>query len=204
VPPKRGHGQDAPSFNARQGAGRGCRLAHGSAREALGELGRRSTVIRGVLETLRIDGSWARELRRRSPGRAVQARRLGARRCTWLRGFEPPACADARDRTPNRGGANSGGREPQESTDGRPQPGQARGRRGTDSRGEQGFEVGVPAANRRAQCWWERDGTCGAPRVRRGDRTSEREERPSRLMSPGSAFGWARAAKSRRGSGKRS
>jgi len=45
----RGHEQDAPFFNARQGAGRGWRLAHGSAREALGELGRRSTVVRGVL-----------------------------------------------------------------------------------------------------------------------------------------------------------
>jgi len=46
---ERGHGQDAPSFNARQGAGRGWRLAHGSALEALGELGRRLTVMRGVL-----------------------------------------------------------------------------------------------------------------------------------------------------------
>jgi hypothetical protein len=70
------------------------------------------------------------------------------------------------------------------------------GRRGTDSRGEQGFEVGGPAANRRAQCRWEVDGTCGTPRVRRGDRTSDREEPSSRLMRPGSTFGWARAAKS--------
>jgi len=46
---ERGHEQDAPSFNARQGARRGWRLAHGSALEALGELGRRSTVMRGVL-----------------------------------------------------------------------------------------------------------------------------------------------------------
>jgi len=37
------------------------------------------------------------------------------------------------------------------------------GRRGTDSRGEQSFETGVPAANRRAQCQWGRDGTCGTP-----------------------------------------
>jgi hypothetical protein len=46
---ERGHGQDASFFNARQGAGRGWRLAHGSALEALGELGRRLTVVRGVL-----------------------------------------------------------------------------------------------------------------------------------------------------------
>jgi hypothetical protein len=46
---ERGHGQDASFFNARQGAGRGWRLAHGSALEALGELGRRLTVMRGVL-----------------------------------------------------------------------------------------------------------------------------------------------------------
>jgi hypothetical protein len=39
---------------------------------------------------LRIDGSWTRESRRRSPGRAVQARRLGARWCTWFRGLTPP------------------------------------------------------------------------------------------------------------------
>jgi hypothetical protein len=33
----------------------------------------------------------------------------------------------------------------------------------------------------------------------RGDRTSDRREPPSRLTSPGSAFGWTRAARSRRG-----
>jgi hypothetical protein len=46
---ERGHGQDAPSQRARQGARRGWRLAHGSALEALGELGRRLTVVHGVL-----------------------------------------------------------------------------------------------------------------------------------------------------------
>jgi len=46
---ERGHEQDASSFNARQGAGWSWRLAHGRALEALGELGRRSTVMRGVL-----------------------------------------------------------------------------------------------------------------------------------------------------------
>jgi hypothetical protein len=35
--------------------------------------------------------------------------------------------------------------------------------------------------------------------VCRGDRTSDRRDPPSQLMSPGSTFGWARAAKSWRG-----
>jgi len=109
VPPRGGTGKTLRSSIPGRVFGRGWRLAHGSAREALGELGRRLTVVRGVLETLRIDGSWARELRRRSPGRGMQPRRLGARRCTWLRGLEPPMCAGARDRTPNRGGGSSGG-----------------------------------------------------------------------------------------------
>ncbi len=46
---ERGHGQDAPFFNARQGAGRCWRLAHVSVLETLGELGRCLTVVRGVL-----------------------------------------------------------------------------------------------------------------------------------------------------------
>jgi len=46
---ERGHGQDAPFFNARQGAGRGWRLAHVGVLEASCELGRCSTVMRGVL-----------------------------------------------------------------------------------------------------------------------------------------------------------
>jgi len=46
---ERGHGQDAPFELARQGEGRGWRLAHMSALEVLGELGRRLTVTREVL-----------------------------------------------------------------------------------------------------------------------------------------------------------
>jgi hypothetical protein len=46
---ERGHGQDAPFFNARQGAGRGWRLAHAGALEASCELGRCPTVMRVVL-----------------------------------------------------------------------------------------------------------------------------------------------------------
>jgi len=53
----------------------------------------------------------------------MQPRRLGARRRTW-HGALPPACVDASDRTQNRDGESSEGQEPQESTDGRPQPGQ--------------------------------------------------------------------------------
>jgi len=40
------------------------------------------------------------------------------------RGLELPTCVFASDRTQDRGGASSEGQEPQESTDGRPQPGQ--------------------------------------------------------------------------------
>jgi len=47
---ERGHGQDAPFETRPAGrAGRGWRLAHESAREALGELGRCLTVVRVVL-----------------------------------------------------------------------------------------------------------------------------------------------------------
>jgi len=53
----------------------------------------------------------------------MQPRWLGAWRRTW-NGALPPACVDTRDRTQNRGGEDSEGKEPQESTDGRPQPGQ--------------------------------------------------------------------------------
>jgi len=59
------------------------------AREALGELGRCLTVMRGVLETLCIGGSWAREPRRRSPGRGMQPRWLGARWRTWIGALSP-------------------------------------------------------------------------------------------------------------------
>lgn len=79
-------------FNARKGLKRGWRLAHGSAREALGELDRRSTVMRGVRSTLRIDGSWVREPRRRSPDRGMQPRWLGARRYTWHGTSVPCVC----------------------------------------------------------------------------------------------------------------
>jgi hypothetical protein len=46
---ERGHGQDAPSQRARQGARRGRQPAHTSALEALGEQGCCLTVTRGGL-----------------------------------------------------------------------------------------------------------------------------------------------------------
>jgi hypothetical protein len=46
---ERGHGQDAPSQRTRLGARRCWRLAHESTLEVLGELGRRLTVVHGVL-----------------------------------------------------------------------------------------------------------------------------------------------------------
>jgi len=97
VPPRGGTGKTLrPQRPA--GRGRGWRLAHGSALEALSELGRRLTVMRGVLETLRVGGSWARELRRRSPGRGVQPRWLGARWRAW-NGAQAPRVR--RRETPN-------------------------------------------------------------------------------------------------------
>jgi len=62
---------------------------------------------------------------RRSPGRGNATAMAGRPEVTWL-GALPPAWTDANDRTPNRGGESSEGREPQESTDGRSQPGQAK------------------------------------------------------------------------------
>jgi len=67
------------------------------------ELGRRLTVMRGVLKTLRIDGSRARE-----PG--VGVRVTVSYRDGWMPGGArgtgpaPAACIDARDRTRNRSG----------------------------------------------------------------------------------------------------
>ena len=159
---ERGHGQDAPSMRTlregrEDGAGGWRTLRSRGARE----LGRRSTVMRGVRSTLRIDGSWVREPRRRSPGRGVQPRWLGARRFTWREA--KASCVDRRER-PNpepwwrelwRAGIPGEHRRAASAW-----PGEW-GRRGTDSRGEQSFEAGVPAANRRAQCPRERDGTCG-------------------------------------------
>lgn len=132
----------------------------------------------------------------------MQPRRLGARRRAW-HGALPPACVFASYRIPNRGGGSSEGlKNPRRAPTGGLSLARRRGRRGTDSRGEQGFEAGVPAVYRRAQCRWRGDGTCGAPCARRGDRTSDREEPSSRLMRPASAFGWVRAAKSWRDPGK--
>jgi hypothetical protein len=125
----------------------------------------------------------------------MQPRRLGARRCAW-HGASPPAHVDARDRTPNRGGESSGGREPQESTDGRPQPGQVLGSSRNGLPGGAKLRSGragrLPASPVSVGC-----GRYVRPTsVCRGDRTSDRGDPPSQLMSPGSAFGRARAAKS--------
>jgi len=79
-----------------------------------------------------------------------------------------------------------------------------RGRRGTDSRGEQSFEAGVPAVYRRAQRRWDEDGTCGTLRCVEATGLAKRGEPTSRLMSPGSAFGRARVATGWRDGRKRS
>jgi hypothetical protein len=97
------------------------------------------------------------------------------------RGSWPPACVDARDRTPNRGGGSSEGREPQESTDGRSQPGQVLGS------SLNGLPGGAKLRSGRTGDSPASPAQVGSARhvrrtpVRRGDRASGREERPSRL-----------------------
>jgi len=87
-------------------------------------------------------------------------------------------------------------KEPQESTDGRFQPGQVMG----SSRN--GLPGGAKLRSGRAGRLPASPVSVGTGRyvrhtsVRRGDRTSDRRDPSSWLMSPGSAFGWARAAKS--------
>jgi len=85
VPPDGGTGKTLGRRDRNKARRPGRWLAHASAHEALAELGRRPTVVRGVLKTLRIDGSWARESRRRCPGRGELPRLLDARRCTRYR-----------------------------------------------------------------------------------------------------------------------
>jgi len=115
----------------------------------------------------------------------MQPRWLGAWRRTW-NGALPPACVDTRDRTQNRGGEDSEGKEPQESTDGRPQPGQV----------NEVVAERTPGGSK-ASKWACRPFT-GEPsvggmwtvratrlRVRRGDRTSDRKERRPGSCVPG-------------------
>jgi len=144
VPPRGGTGKSL----------RGCRKARaglaagvGVVRETTAKLGCCPTVACGVRSTLRAGGSRVHEPGRRRSGLAYVARWLASRRRTRYRA-RPAACVDARDRTRNRGGVNSREGEAQESTDPAvpPWPG-LRDRSGTDSRGEQSFEAGVPVAH---------------------------------------------------------
>jgi len=130
--------------------------------------------MRGVRSTLRIGGSWVREPRRRSPGRGVQPRWLGARRSAWLGVYAP--CVRLRER-PNPEPwwrelwRRRNPREHRRSTSAWP-----------------GVEVvaertpGGSKASKRAcrlltgepSVGGKEGGTCGAPCVRRGDRSSDR------------------------------
>jgi hypothetical protein len=96
---ERGHGQDAPSAKRPARAWTGLAAGAGRAREARFELGRRSTVMRRVRSTRRIDGSWVREPRRRSPDRGLQPRWLGARWLTWHEAQRLP-CGSTRETEP--------------------------------------------------------------------------------------------------------
>jgi len=110
-------------------------------------------------------------------------------------GLRLPVYVFARYRTPNRGGGSSGGQEPQESTDGRLQPGQVMRSSLNGLPGGAKLRSGragrLPASP--VSVGWGR--YVRLTSVCRGDRTSDRREPASWLMSPGSAFGQARVAK---------
>jgi hypothetical protein len=96
---ERGHEQDAPGRHAPQkGAGRGAGGWRTLRSRGAGELGRRSTVMCGVLKTWHIDGS-------RAHGPGVGVRVAACNRDGWIpddgcgRGIEPRVFAGARDRT---------------------------------------------------------------------------------------------------------
>jgi len=100
-------------------------------------------------------------IRGRSPGAANDAVRLDSRASCGT-GLARSACLLATCRIPCDGGASSRGEESQESTDPvKATPARVAVAARTDSRGEQGFEVGVPAVHRRA-------------RFRRADRSRSR------------------------------
>jgi len=118
--------------------------------------------MQGARSAPRVVGSWVREPRRRSPDRGVQPRSLGARRCTSSRATNPCDAWLCERPDPEPWWRELWRvRSPGEHR--RAVPGLARSGncRRTDSRGEQGFEAGVLAAYRRAQCPRDGDGTCG-------------------------------------------
>jgi len=84
---------------------------------------------------------------------------------------------------PDRGGESSGGRQPQESTGRQFLVWPRRGACGTDPRGEQSFEAGVPVVHGEPGVRGEWTERAACLRVRRGDWTSGREEPSSRLSS---------------------
>jgi hypothetical protein len=98
VPPRGGTSKTLRVDMRPQGAGRGAGGWRTLRSRGAGELGRRSTVMRGVLKTWRIDGSRAHEL-------GVGVRVAACNRGDWIpddargRGIEPRAGAGAKDRT---------------------------------------------------------------------------------------------------------
>jgi hypothetical protein len=125
-----------------------------------------------VRSTSHAGGSWVHEPRRRNSGLANVARWLGSRRFVGSGLVSDTAGLCERPDPERSGGANSRGEKAQESTDPAvlPWPGYRIVAR-TDSRGEQSFEAGVPAAYRRA---------------RRG-----RDERPAKAHSRVCPSGWS-------------
>jgi hypothetical protein len=147
-----------------------------------GGTGDSSTVARTGSETGRVDGPWVHEPR--VGARFAACNREGrAPGDVRGRGIEPRARACARDRTRGRWWRELW----RATTPGEHRPRglrlPRRGSNGTDPRGEQSFEAGVPFVDGEPGVHGEWTARAAYLRVRRGDRTSDREEPSSRLTS---------------------
>jgi len=120
-------------------------------RERTFKLGGRLTVARGFDRPQRAGGSWVLEPGHRSSDLANVARRLSSRRSTRSGLVPGRVCRRERPNPESCMGQAFEGKRPGEHRRGGLALARAWGRKRTDSRGEQGFEAGVPAVNRRAR-----------------------------------------------------
>jgi len=159
-----GAGRRREGAQARRLFPSGRRLATGveKRRERISKLGCCLTVARGFDRPQRAGRSWVLESRRRSSGLAIEARWLGSRRRT--RPGRHPDSVSRRERPNPESWMEHAleGKCPGEHRRGDFALARAWGRKRTDSRGEQSFEAGVPAANRRARR--AREGSVSRPR----------------------------------------
>jgi hypothetical protein len=146
-----------------------------------GGTGDSSTVARTGSQTGRVDGPWVHESR--VGARFAACNREAGRPETCVAGVSNPARAPARDTGPGV----VDGELWRATTPGEHRPRglrlPRRGSNGTDPRGEQCFEAGVPFVDGEPGVHGEWTARAAHLRVRRGDRTSDREEPSSRLSS---------------------